>query len=172
MDMGFMGLTVACLNWESARRKKRLRAIEGAGCCCFNGENLDGYPNQRHGSIQSGRRRYPGYNIGKAVPTRFSAPNNAIPISFSIEVMVDDRLNSGVQIRSNSFPDYQTAPRAWLSSGNCRGGLVRVIFTTRPAGTNGSMKSIAIKNLQERFQKRRMEQIHRLCTGDDIFYLD
>ena len=74
----------------------------------FNGENLDGWI-QKNGTATY--RVEKGVIIGKTAegsPNSFLCTNKEYAdFELMFDVLVDDELNSGVQIRSESYPDYK-----------------------------------------------------------------
>ena len=79
-----------------------------AGVALFNGENLDGWVQR------GGKAKYTvedGVIVGETIP---GTPNSFLctekdyaDFILEYEFKVDEQLNSGVQIRSNSLPDYR-----------------------------------------------------------------
>ncbi len=167
---GFMGLTVACLNWGICAAQEAAPGDRGGWVLLFNGENLDGWI-QINGTAQ--------YKVEDGVilgTTSEGSPNSFLctkqrysDFVLEFEVMVDDRLNSGVQIRSNSFPDYQNGRVHGYQVEIAAGGWSGYIYDE--ARRNKWVDEIHCDKEASRsaFKKGEWNKYIVLCTGDDIF---
>lgn len=135
----------------------------------FNGENLDGWE-QINGTAK--------YEVEEGVivgTTAEGSPNSFLctkqyysNFMLEFEVLVDDRLNSGVQIRSNSFPEYRNGRVHGYQVEIAAGGFSGYIYDEARRGRWLSEERCNKEASNEAFKKGEWNQYQVLCIGDHI----
>lgn len=134
----------------------------------FNGKNLDGWE-QRNGLAKYGARE--GCIVGTSAP---NSPNSFLctkktygDFELEFEVRVDKELNSGVQIRSESRPDYQNGRvhgyQVEIAVGGFSGGIYDE--SRRNRFLNAEPPTDAIRAL---LKENAWNPYRVICQGDHI----
>jgi hypothetical protein len=141
-------------------------ASEGGWIELFNGKNLDGWE-QINGSARYEARD--GVIVGTSVP---NSPNSFLctkkkysDFELQFEVKVDPRLNSGVQIRSESKPEYRKGRvhgyQVEIAIGGFSGGIY-------DEGRRGKFLNAeeSTEEIRKLLKKDQWNQYRVLCQGN------
>ncbi len=133
----------------------------------FNGKNLDGWK-QLNGTAKY--EVVDGTIVGttaKGSPNSFlCSTKNYGDFELLFEVKVDDELNSGVQIRSESKPDYQNGRVHGYQVEICIGGEAGFIYDEARRGWLSTDRSN--KEARAAFKNGQWNKYRVVCQGDSI----
>lgn len=145
-----------------------LSAAEKPWVSLFNGKDLEGWE-QRNGSAKYEVKD--GAIVGTSVP---DSPNSFLcskkdygDFELEFEVMVDPELNSGVQIRSHSKPDYRNGRVHGYQVEIAQNGFSGGIYDEARRGKflNSEGPNDAIRNL---IKKNEWNKYRVVCQGNRI----
>jgi hypothetical protein len=135
----------------------------------FNGKDLTGWK-QINGTAK--------YTVEDGVivgTTAEGSPNSFLctekhygNFELEFEVKVDSRLNSGVQIRSNSFPDYQNGRVHGYQVEIAVNGTAGFIYDEARRGWLSTEEDRKNEKAQKAFKKDEWNKYRVVCNGDSI----
>ncbi|MEW6239043.1 MAG: DUF1080 domain-containing protein [Candidatus Omnitrophota bacterium] len=135
----------------------------------FNGKNLDGW------EPINGTAKYEVKDGAIVGTTAEGSPNSFLctkkhfgDFVLQFEVKVDDRLNSGVQVRSNSFKDYQNGRVHGYQVEIAAGGFSGFIYDEARRGKWLSEDRCDKAASEKAFRKGEWNKYRVRCVGDSI----
>ncbi len=166
----FAMISIICLGTSMQVSGQADQTNPGAWVSLFDGKTLDGWE-QINGTAK--------YEVeGGCIKgtTSEGSPNSFLCTkkTFSnfvleFEVLVDDRLNSGVQIRSNSFENYQNYRVHGYQVEIAAGGFSGFIYDEARRGQWIDEQNCDKEASNRAFIKGEWNKYIILCTGDHIF---
>jgi predicted O-methyltransferase YrrM len=134
----------------------------------FNGKNLDGW------KLVNGTARYEIEGNAIAGTTAEGSPNSFLctekhygDFELQFDVLLDPRLNSGVQIRSNSLPEYQNGRVHGYQVEIAVGGDAGLIYDEARRGRWLSTDRVD-PSAPKAFKADGWNKYRVVCLGDDI----
>jgi hypothetical protein len=144
-------------------------ATDAGWVSLFNGENLDGWV-QINGTAD--------YKVEDGVivgTTAEGSPNSFLCTKqlygnfvLEFDVKVDDRLNSGVQVRSNSFPEYQNKRVHGYQVEIAADGFSGFVYDEARRGRWLSQERCDKEASDQAFKKGEWNHYLVICVGDHI----